>query len=124
MSGNNFLVDTNILIYLLEGNERLEQILTNKNLYVSFISELELLTGRKNTSAEMRIERQLLANCKIVDLNKEIKEKVIEFRRKHNLKLPDSIVLATADYLNIPLLTADTDFRNISGSNIYIFEKA
>lgn len=43
MSGKEILVDTNILLYLLKGNDTLEKILQGKNIYLSFITELELL---------------------------------------------------------------------------------
>ena len=43
MNGKEILVDTNILLYLLKGNDTLEQMLQGKDLYVSFITELELI---------------------------------------------------------------------------------
>ena len=43
MSGKEILADTNIIIYLLQGDNTLEDILQGKQLYVSFITELELL---------------------------------------------------------------------------------
>jgi predicted nucleic acid-binding protein len=46
MSGNNVLLDTNIVLYLLNGEETLIPLLEEKNLYLSFISQLELLGAR------------------------------------------------------------------------------
>lgn len=43
MNGTNFLADTNALIYLLNGNQCMSNYL-QKNLYVSVISEMELLS--------------------------------------------------------------------------------
>lgn len=43
MSGNKFLIDTNIALYLLSGNKTIANILDGADLYLSFISELELL---------------------------------------------------------------------------------
>ena len=41
MNGNNFFVDTNVVIYWLNGDRTLADILNGKQIYVSFISELE-----------------------------------------------------------------------------------
>lgn len=43
MSGKEILVDTNIFLYLLKGNDTLEEMLQGKSIYVSFITELELI---------------------------------------------------------------------------------
>lgn len=43
MSGNRFLIDTNIAIYLLAGDLRIAEMLDKTQIYFSFISELELL---------------------------------------------------------------------------------
>lgn len=47
MSGKEILVDTNIFLYLMNGNDTIEEILQGKNIYVSFMTELELV-GFKN----------------------------------------------------------------------------
>ena len=44
MNGNNLLLDKNILIYLLSGESSLIDILFENNCYISFITELELLS--------------------------------------------------------------------------------
>lgn len=46
MNGINILLDTNIVLYLLNGDSVLQQYLQGKSLYVSFINELELLGTR------------------------------------------------------------------------------
>ncbi len=55
-------------------------------------------------------------------MSPEIKELTIEFRRKSKLKLPDSMVAASAYYSKLPLLAADTDFRKIDELEIIIYE--
>ena len=51
MNGNRFLLDTNIILYLLHGDQTLADILEGKQAYVSFITEVELY-GFKTLSAE------------------------------------------------------------------------
>jgi predicted nucleic acid-binding protein len=47
MNGNNVLLDTNIVLYFMNGEETLIPLLEEKNIFLSFISQLELL-GSKN----------------------------------------------------------------------------
>lgn len=39
MSGNKILVDTNIVIYHLNGDSTIEVLLDNNNVFISFITE-------------------------------------------------------------------------------------
>ena len=47
MSGSKYLLDTNIILYILGGDTTLANYLYQKNLYTSFISEVELLAYKK-----------------------------------------------------------------------------
>jgi predicted nucleic acid-binding protein len=44
MSGNKFLLDTNAILYILGGDEALSTLLYNERLYISVITEMELLS--------------------------------------------------------------------------------
>lgn len=52
MNGSSFIIDTNIVLYILNGNRELAEKLNNKNIYVSFITELELLGFKGIKEAE------------------------------------------------------------------------
>jgi predicted nucleic acid-binding protein len=43
MNGRSFLIDTNIALYLLGGDVTITNILDNSTIYLSFITQLELL---------------------------------------------------------------------------------
>jgi predicted nucleic acid-binding protein len=43
MSGIDYLVDTNILIYIIKGNPREAYFATSKDLAISYITEMEVL---------------------------------------------------------------------------------
>ena len=47
---------------------------------------------------------------------------ILEFRKKSKLKLPDSIIAASAFYSKLPLLTADKQFKTVKGLNIVIYK--
>lgn len=107
MSGKEILVDTNILLYLLKGNDTLENLLQGKTIHISFITELELTGFGQITAKEERQIQNLLDECAIVPLNNDIKKAYVEIRKAHHLKLADAIIAGTAIALNIPLVTAD-----------------
>ena len=56
-------------------------------------------------------------------INSEIKNKAVFLRRKHRTKLPDAIIIATALYLNLPLVTADSDFKKIDDIRLIYYQK-
>lgn len=73
MSGNKLFLDTNIILYLLNGDITLAESLNEKQLFVSVITELELLAYKDITSKESEIIKDFLNQCKIVNLNDSIK---------------------------------------------------
>ena len=103
----------NIILYLFNGDQRISEILSGKQLYVSFITELEILSYRELSKSGLIKAEHFLSQCKIIDINSAIKKKAVEIRKRFFLKLPDSIVAATASYLELPLITADSDFKRI-----------
>lgn len=122
MNGNSVILDTNIVLYLLTGDQVLSELLNQKKLYLSFISQLELLGFRGITSKQQTEINKFIQECIVIDINEEIKREVISLRKKSKLKLPDCIVLATARFLSLPLITSDQDFKSISFTEIIIYE--
>ena len=123
MTGNKLFLDTNILLYLLQGDETLAHSLDQKQFYISFITQLELLSFKSLLKKEEKLINELISECVIIDLNNEIKRLTIEFRKRYKLKLPDCLVAATAQYLDIPLITADSDFKKIAELNLIYYER-
>lgn len=107
MSGSNLLVDSNILIYLLNGDETIESILEDSTVFLSFINKIELLSFQNTTSRQQQIIEEIIHNTTVIQSNDYIIEEAILLRKKYKLKTPDAIVLATSIFLEMPLLTAD-----------------
>jgi predicted nucleic acid-binding protein len=123
MNGNKIFLDTNIIVYFLEGDDTLTIFLDGKTPYISFITKLELLGYESIThEQEVRIEA-FLSNCIIIGINTDIEREVIRIRKKYRVKLPDSIIMATAIYHDLPLITADRDFENIIELNVIHYVK-
>jgi len=122
MSGNRLVVDTNIILYFLKGDPEVVEMIADKDIIISVITELELLSFPKITLESEKAIKGLLNNFLIINLTQEIKELTIEFRKKYKLKLPDSIIAASAYYHKTPLLTSDKAFQKLDELNIIIYE--
>lgn len=122
MNGNKLFLDTNIILYLLNGDETLAEILDNKQIYISIITELELLAFPGITQKEEKIIQSFLSETKIISINSAIKKEVVKVRKRYKTKLPDSIIIATALYLNLPLLTADLGFKKVTKLSLIHYE--
>lgn len=121
MSGNSFLIDSNILLYLLNGEETLIPILDEKDLYISFITQLEVLSYPGISNIEVKRVQEFINECVIVEMSPYIKEYTIKYRREARLKLPDAIIAATSSFINVPLVTADKDFKKLEQDLELIF---
>jgi len=122
MNGKEILIDTNIVLYLLKGNDTLVEMLQGKEPYLSFITELELVGFQGVSSKEEKQINELLNDCLIVSLNSSIKKEYVELRKKYRLKLADAIIAATAITLNIPLITSDKQFAIVKELNLVQYE--
>lgn len=79
---------------------------------ISVITEIELLSYDKLSKDDEQILREALSHFELIDLTHEIKEKTIEIRRTTKIKLPDSLIIATAMAENAVLITSDKQLLN------------
>lgn len=122
MSGNNIVLDTNIILYLLEGDDILVQYFRDKTFYLSLINEIELVGFKGITEDEEIAIGFFLDECLIVEINQGIKDITIKLRRKYALKLPDAIVAATAIFLGVPLISADKHFDKVDELTFILYK--
>jgi predicted nucleic acid-binding protein len=123
MNGTSLLLDTNIVLYLLGGDKTLATMLNDKDVYVSYITEMELLSYKNlSTSEESRINA-FLSDAIVIEMTLPIKQKAIEIRKATGMKLPDSIIAASCLQMDIPLLTADGGFKRVKSLNYLHYEK-
>lgn len=108
---NKFLLDTNIVILILQKNEEILRFLEGKELFISSMTELELLSFHKLTKAETDEIKMHLENFRIIEINNYIKAETINLRKKYKTKLVDTIILATSNFLGFPVITADKELR-------------
>jgi hypothetical protein len=123
MSGNKFVLDTNAVLYILNGDETLINFLFEKELYLSVISEMELLSYKNITDKEKQTLEAFLKEFIIINIDEKIKTTTIEVKKTSSMKLPDSIIAATAISIKLPLITSDKHFKNVKYLNLVYYEK-
>lgn len=114
MSGIEWLLDTNMVIGLLKGNNAAiilaeEQGLKLDHAAVSQITRMELLGFPGLTEDEESVIQIFLDACQVVLLDEPIEQKAIYLRRTGMFKLPYAIIAATALTRKLQLLTMDRD---------------
>jgi predicted nucleic acid-binding protein len=112
---NGKLVDTNILIYLSKKQLAFDKVASpGDKLFISVITYMEVLGYPFTNKTEKYIVEELCKNLPVINLDKEIIEKVIQIKQQNKIKLPDAIILATALVNKFELVTANvSDFSNI-----------
>jgi predicted nucleic acid-binding protein len=122
-----YLFDTNILIYYFNGE--MEDSVANyvselmaESFQVSVISKMEFL-GFLFTEQEKQQAIEFMDYAKIIKLNDEIVQRVIDIRQEKRIKLPDAIIAATAMEYSAVLITRNTkDFNSLALETVNPFK--
>lgn len=116
--GIKYLWDTNITVYYLQqqfsvsAEKFMDELLIEYQPAISVISEIELLCWKSHSEKDEIILRSFIQDAIVIELETSIKLKTAEIRKSTKLKLPDSIIAATAIEFDLILLT-----RNVSDFN-------
>lgn len=120
MNGNKGILDSNVIILASKELIDVENLLSKYDVfYVSVITYIEVYAFNFQSSIEKNIIDEIFANLEIVQLNQEIADQAILYRKNTSkkIKLPDAIILASAKYINADLLTDDwDDFQNVDST--------
>jgi len=111
-----FLVDTNILIYYLEGRQEAVDFLRRNrgNLAVSAIAWMEVLSY-PFTPEQETVVRAFLNEFSLIEITMPVMELAVSLRKQKKMKLPDAVIAATSIYHNMTLVTRNTkDFKGLS----------
>lgn len=108
------LFDTNILIDYLNGIEAARaEIGRYEEAAISIVTWMEVLTG---ASADVEdATRRFLGSFKVVSIDEAIAERAVAVRRHLRCKLPDAIILASAQANAMILVTRNT--RDFAGDD-------
>ncbi|NDJ16894.1 type II toxin-antitoxin system VapC family toxin [Myxacorys almedinensis] len=117
MNGSRYVLDTNAIVALLQGNVQLIQLLQTADwLGIAIISQIEFLVFAGLSETDRQLFQEFLQRIEIIDLTAKdvtLIDKVIEVRQQYRLKLPDAIVAAIAIHSSAGLITADQEFMKV-----------
>lgn len=114
---NSAVFDTNILIDLFNNRVEAVEAIEQHTLHraISLVTWMEVMVGAKKHQQEART-RAVMGAFEVIDISRTIAERSVSLRAEYGMKLPDAIILATAQLRNSPLITRNTkDFAGISG---------
>jgi predicted nucleic acid-binding protein len=102
------LFDTNILVDYLAGVDAAETELGRyRERLISVVTRLELLCGARSEAEEDVIE-MFLRDFRVVEITPGVIRQAVLARRAKRLRLPDAIVMASAQSESALLVTRNT----------------
>ena len=113
MNGNNYLLDTNIIVYALKGIPSITPYLEG-DCFISVVTEIEIIGVAGLGKRELSIRQAAIDYCTIIPLTNTIKNEAIRLKQQFKIKLPDAIIAATALVEGYTLITADKGFKKFS----------
>ncbi|MBE8991958.1 type II toxin-antitoxin system VapC family toxin [Nostoc sp. LEGE 12450] len=118
MNGNRYMLDTNAIVALLQGNSQLIQLLQDADwIGVSVISQIEFLAFSGLSQEDRQLFEQFLQRVEVISLvasDAVLINKIIEIRQQYRVKLPDAIIAAMAIQNLATLVTADQEFAKVT----------
>ncbi|MEN8139704.1 MAG: type II toxin-antitoxin system VapC family toxin [Thermodesulfobacteriota bacterium] len=113
------LIDTDVLIWFMRGNDKARKVIAkNKGFSISVVTYMELVQGMRNKN-ELAVLRKALKswNTKIIYITEEISSKAMFYVEQHylshSMQLADALIGATAASHAVPLLTGNTKHYRI-----------
>ena len=111
-----YLVDSNIIIYHLNGEKIATSFLKKykDEIAISQITYVEVLSFNF-TKEQEEIVKELLEQFDILDIDSKISKVAVETRKTKKIKLPDNLIASTAKVYNLTLVTRNTkDFKSLN----------
>lgn len=115
------LIDTDVLIWYMRGNEKAYEMIENLNCFsISVVTYMELVQGMKNKK-ELKSLRQALHawNAQLVYISEEISAKAMFFVEQHflshSIEIADALIGASAIAYGLPILTGNDKHYKVLG---------
>lgn len=108
-----YLIDTNIIIYYLEGEQAAVSFLRahRGKLAISSVTWMETLSYPLSADEE-QVVRAFLHEFRLIEISSPVMELSVKVRRMKKMKLPDAIIAASAVHHDLILVTRNTkDFK-------------
>jgi predicted nucleic acid-binding protein len=123
------LVDTDVLIWYLKGNNTaLQEIEALAGFFISVVTYIELVQGMRNKQELVALRRALRCwNAKILYISEDVSAKAMFYVEQHylshSMQLADAMISATAVTNGLDLLTGNIKhFRVLKDVSIKEFK--
>jgi predicted nucleic acid-binding protein len=120
--GIKYIWDTNTVIYYLQrqfppsAEKFMDNLADEARPVISAITEIELLCWKSATEKDLKVLHNFIDDVLIIELERPIKYKTADIRKRHKIKLPDAIIAATALVYELTLVSRNvSDFKIIDG---------
>ena len=126
MSGKHYFFDTNAIIALLQGHEVLVNLAHHAEFIgISVISRLEFFAFSGLTQEDKALFDQFVSRVNVTDITMKdpvLLDAISQIRMTGSLKLPDAIIIASAQSVNSVLVTADVQLANFAKTSVFLFK--
>jgi len=124
----DILVDSDVLIWYLRGNENTKKLIHSLGDFcISGVTHIELVQGMRNKEELRRFQQTLRQwNTKTIYMSEEISAKALfyveEYFLSHSMELADALIASTATTYGMKLITAnDKHYRIVKELEIEVF---
>lgn len=111
------VLDTNILIEILKGNQSIISKLESSNFdfFISAITVMELYYGAFNKEESLKLQK-FVRLFNLLEIDEMISSKstalILKYAKSHNLTIPDALIASTAIENRMKLFTLNLkDFK-------------
>jgi len=118
--GLDYLWDTNTVIYYLQNQfppnaeKFMDNALKQSRPAISAITEIELLCWKTASTKDIKVLKNFIEDAFVIELEHAVKDLTVDIRKRHNLKLPDAIIGASAIVNDLTLITRNMkDFDRV-----------
>jgi len=123
----DYLVDTDVFIWYLRGNEKARELFHTINFAISSVTYMELIQGMRDKK-ELKLLQKMISSwgIKVIYIDEDISAKALfymeEYFLSHTMQLADSLIGATCTKYGLSLLTGnDKHYRVLKDLDIEIF---
>jgi len=113
------LIDTDVLIWYMRGNEKAYQLVENsENFFISVVTYMELVQGLRNKKELNHLRKALHGwKAQLLYISEEISAKAMFYVEQHflshSIQLADALIGTTAIAYGFPLLTGNDKHHKV-----------
>jgi len=114
MQNNKILIDTKIIAALLDGQSEISSFLQGKDVYISIITEMELLGNANLDTKKIVLLKRIIREFTVIALTDSIKERAIILGHEFGVRLEEAIKAASAIEKQIPMCSSNNNLAKIN----------